>query len=54
MVNERQRVDGSMPWTRMMSRSSEVEVAKRIRVVGQLMRRLPSSTTTRGRLTWKS
>jgi hypothetical protein len=33
MVNERHRVDGSMPWTRMTSRSSEVEVASRMRVV---------------------
>ncbi len=54
MVKDRQRVDGSMPCTRMMSRSIPADVASRIRVVGQLIRRRPSSDTTRGRLTWKS
>ena len=41
MVNDRQRVDGSMPWISRTSRSSEVEVANKMRVVGQLIRRLP-------------
>ena len=54
MVKDRQRVDGSMPCTRITSRSVPEEVASRIRVVGQLIRRRPSSETTRGRLTWKS
>jgi hypothetical protein len=55
MVNARQRVDGSIPSTRTTSREPKlVSRATRIRVVGQTMRRCPSSRITFGRLTWKS
>ena len=54
MANARQRKDGSTPWTSTTSRPSEVFVATSTRVVRQLIRRRPFSSSTRGRLTWKS
>ena len=54
IANARQRNEGSTPWTSTTSRPSEVFVATSTRVVRQLIRRRPFSSSTRGRLTWKS
>ena len=52
---DRQRMFGSMPWISTTSRSEPGSLASDIRVVGQLMRRvLPSTSSTVGRVTWKS
>ncbi len=59
LQNERQRMLGSMPRTRTMSRRGTGPCSDPIRttesrVVGQVTRRTPPSSQMCGRLTWKS
>ncbi len=54
-VNPRQRMFGSMPWTRTRSRFKPGGRASASLVVGQTRRSvMPSLTSITGRVTWKS
>ena len=53
--NRRQRMFGSIPWTRTTSRSTAFFAGVSSRVVGQTRLRVaPSVTSVTGRVTWKS
>lgn len=55
LQNDRQRIDGSIPRTRTRSRGfSPPTRTTDSRVVGQVIFRVPPSSHTVGRLTWKS